>query len=90
MNLGDLVEKPQPVNYGTTRIMRIYQHTGAKINLIQRIDWEIQIPNGKDKWVTKEDTARFKDDRWWEFSMSSLIRGNNKINNRFSIERRRR
>ena len=58
VNLGDLVEKPQPVNYGTTRIMRIYQHTGAKINLIQRIDWEIQIPNGKDKWVTKEDNLK--------------------------------
>lgn len=55
INLGDLVEKTSSVNYGTTRIMRIYQHTGAKINLLQRIDWEIQIPDGKDKWITEAD-----------------------------------
>lgn len=55
IHLCELVGKAQSVNYGTTRIMRIYQHTGDKINLIQRIDWEMPIPNGKDRWITEED-----------------------------------
>jgi hypothetical protein len=29
--------------YGTTRMIRIYQHEGAKFDLLQRIDWELQL-----------------------------------------------
>jgi hypothetical protein len=31
-------------SYGTTRMIRIYQHEGAKFDLLQRIDWELQLP----------------------------------------------
>ena len=30
---------------GTTRMIRIYQHTGSKFELVQRIDWELRLPS---------------------------------------------
>ncbi len=35
---------------GTTRVIRIYQQAGSDVDLVQRIDWEVQIPEGKEYW----------------------------------------
>jgi hypothetical protein len=32
---------------GTTRMIRIYQHTGSNFELIQRIDWELRLPSSE-------------------------------------------
>jgi ATPase family associated with various cellular activities (AAA) len=38
---------PDPSQCGTTRMIRIYQQTGARFSLLQRIDWELQIPQAE-------------------------------------------
>ncbi|MCP4695544.1 MAG: AAA family ATPase [Gammaproteobacteria bacterium] len=53
-NLGDSL-KDKEGKYGTTKIIRVYQHTGNKIDLIQRIDWELPYPvNG---WFSKSENS---------------------------------
>ncbi len=48
-NLEDILKR----NHGTTRVIRIYQHTGAKIDLIQRLDWELRVsPAG---WIDENN-----------------------------------
>lgn len=37
--------------FGTTKVIRIYQNTGNKIELLQRIDWEHQFPPDVNLWV---------------------------------------
>ena len=37
--------------FGTTRVIRIYQHTGAKVKLLQRIDWENELPGDDQVWI---------------------------------------
>lgn len=49
-NLSTLLSKQAPdgrpsYSCGTTRMIRIYQHTGSKFELLQRIDWELELPN---------------------------------------------
>jgi ATPase family associated with various cellular activities (AAA) len=45
---------------GTTRMIRIYQQTGARFSLLQRIDWETQLPDvyrnseGENVWIGSE------------------------------------
>lgn len=41
---------------GTTRVIRIYQNTGTKVDLIQRIDWELRPPSPENVWIT-DDTV---------------------------------
>jgi hypothetical protein len=36
---------------GTTNIVRIYQHTGSKVDLLSRIDWESPLPIQKKYWI---------------------------------------
>jgi hypothetical protein len=38
----------QAISCGTTRIIRIYQHTASGFDLLQRIDWEVQVPSGEE------------------------------------------
>jgi hypothetical protein len=45
-------------SYGTTRMIRIYQHTGAKFDLLHRIDWEIQIPSEETGPSGEEEAQR--------------------------------
>jgi hypothetical protein len=42
-NLCSLLDEEAQKKCGTTRMIRIYQHTGATVTLLQRIDWEIPI-----------------------------------------------
>jgi hypothetical protein len=52
-----LPEGMDSVTCGTTRMIRIYQQTGAKFSLLQRIDWETQLPDlfrnskGESVWI---------------------------------------
>lgn len=39
---------PKP---GTTKVIRIYQQTGSRVDLIERIDWEVKVP--AEGWVTR-------------------------------------
>jgi hypothetical protein len=45
--------------FGTTRVIRIYQNTGNKIELLQRIDWEKQFPKELKLWDKKIDKEQF-------------------------------
>lgn len=51
----------QEHTHGTTRVMRIYQNTGAKIELLQRVDWELPVPSGQNVWVTDESILNDSD-----------------------------
>ena len=42
---------------GTTRIVRIYQHTGSKVDLLSRIDWENPLPAQKAYWISENDAT---------------------------------
>ena len=52
-NLGDLLKD----EHGTTRVMRIYQHTGSEIDLIQRLDWEI-VPKDRSFWISDKEVLQ--------------------------------
>ena len=43
-NLKTILNLNKYTQIGTTKVIRIYQHTGKKIDLIQRIDWEQELP----------------------------------------------
>ena len=61
-NLGTLSKIEQEENgrgteshkYGTTRIIRLYQQTGARVDLLQRIDWELPPPSREQGWHSEE------------------------------------
>lgn len=62
-NLGEVLSKKGYTNgrdysYGTTRVIRVYQHTGAKIDLVQRIDWELPFPYDKHGWITNKEILK--------------------------------
>ena len=38
---------------GTTRVIRVYQQTGSKVDIADRIDWEIKKP--ESGWLSKAD-----------------------------------
>ncbi|MFZ1005530.1 MAG: AAA family ATPase, partial [Candidatus Sulfotelmatobacter sp.] len=40
---------PKDAFPGTTRMIRIYQQTGARFSLLQRIDWELQVPQAEQQ-----------------------------------------
>jgi hypothetical protein len=47
---------------GTTRMIRIFQNTGTRIDLLERIDWELQAPfdeaEGVHAWFPSPDTRK--------------------------------
>lgn len=51
LNLGEALQPD--LAHGTTRVIRIYQQTGARVDLIQRIDWELRLPPLEDAWTGK-------------------------------------
>lgn len=50
--LGQLQNKA-----GTTSIVRIYQHTGSKVDLLSRIDWESPLPAQKTYWISNNGAS---------------------------------
>ncbi len=44
---------------GTTRVIRVYQRTGSKVELKERIDWEVETP--KDGWATRDGLRENRD-----------------------------
>jgi hypothetical protein len=66
-NLSRLLNKqktnsPQDYSCGTTRMIRIYQHTGSKFELLQRIDWELELPNDITPTSPKEHSKPSEDE----------------------------
>src|ERR1043165_1892448 len=55
--------------YGTTRVIRIYQNIGTKIDLIQRIDWELRPPSPHNVWVTDREVLE-------SFGLKDYLRSN--------------
>jgi hypothetical protein len=49
-NLNDERWVDHPDGYGTSRVIRVYQHTGDKLELMHRVDWELQDPIDEPKW----------------------------------------
>ncbi len=41
---------------GTSRLIRIYQHVGADVELVERIDWELNVMHGEAPWI--RDTSK--------------------------------
>ncbi|NIM47216.1 MAG: hypothetical protein GTN40_03600 [Candidatus Aenigmarchaeota archaeon] len=74
---GKFDEHASVVNHDCTSSL-VWEHFQEN-NFVPKSEVEKEAIDRLIKWVTKEDTARFKDDYWWEFSISSLIRGSNKI-----------
>lgn len=62
-NLGELLPTDSERRYphGTTHVIRIYQNTGAKIELLQRIDWELPFPSNQRSWIKDENTLNDKE-----------------------------
>lgn len=52
--------KREELKIGTTRIARVYRHTRSKAEILQRIDWETRIPNGKNFWTDTKGTKSAK------------------------------
>ncbi|MTI33225.1 ATP-binding protein [Xanthovirga aplysinae] len=52
INLG--AGLPKYDEYGTTRVIRVYQHTRGKITLLDRFDWELPVYVDRSEWVTSE------------------------------------
>jgi hypothetical protein len=38
---------------GTTRVIRLYTQTGSQVELLERIDWEVKVPEGG--WISQDD-----------------------------------
>jgi ATPase family associated with various cellular activities (AAA) len=55
INIADYLKLKNDV--GTTRIVRIYQHTGSKVDLLSRIDWENALPDKKPYWILGNDAS---------------------------------
>jgi hypothetical protein len=54
INLADILPRTSAAaHYGTPRVIRIYQHTGARIELLERIDWELGVPEGGE-WIRND------------------------------------
>ena len=62
-NLGELLKDKDKKEHevGTTRVIRIYQNTGSKIDLLQRIDWELPVPFDRKAWITDKELIEDSD-----------------------------
>lgn len=54
-NISKLLDKEtQEQHIGTTNVIRIYQNTGKDVELLQRIDWELELPDEyRHGWINK-------------------------------------
>ena len=53
-NLAEILELPPQYQIGTTKVIRIYQNTGKDVELLQRIDWELELPpEYSNGWINK-------------------------------------
>lgn len=52
----------QDYSCGTTRMIRIYQHTGSRFELLQRIDWELELPNTPTASLSSAHAKAFEDE----------------------------
>jgi len=60
LNLNKYKVKKVKVERGTSKYIRVYQHTGDKIHLIHRIDWDVKVPFDDGLWVNQERTTDLK------------------------------
>ena len=61
LNLVDVLPQDLQRNSGTSRMIRIYQSTGPKIELLERVDWELPAPFYEDNlpvWITRQEGGR--------------------------------
>lgn len=54
-NLSQLINKEYQEHIGTTNVIRIYQNTGKNVELLQRIDWELELPyDYRHGWIDRK------------------------------------
>ncbi|MFV9645450.1 MAG: AAA family ATPase [Desulfobacterales bacterium] len=62
INIAEVLETNKEENGNnsekTTRIIRIYKHTGSQVELLSRVDWESHLPEGGNYWISNEDEAK--------------------------------
>ena len=52
LNLADALRLEDENSCGTTRVIRVYQQIGSRVDLLQRIDWEVRRERD---WVTDSE-----------------------------------
>lgn len=51
-NISKLIDVKYQEHIGTTNVIRIYQNTGKNVELLQRIDWELELPYAyRSGWI---------------------------------------
>jgi hypothetical protein len=74
VRLVNLADDSQFKKYaGTTSIVRIYQHTGSKVDLLSRIDWESPLPAQKKYWISSQIDATSAIDRLKQFKPFNAV-----------------